>query len=483
MSSQQKNHREKKIRIPGILLVVFMFFILIFFVSVVFSTQMLPAALLAIVCAGCLISLLLTYFLTRDLRHRIRFVLGVVWSLLCLVLGLFTGYYVRQTQDTLQKVSSPRVQNSIISFYVKQEDPAENLSDAADYTFGILKTQDRSNTDETLNQVSAEQNLTLQTLEFDGLTQLADAVRDGQIQGMVLNQAYLDLYEELEGYETFPEEIRILSTQQVEQVVENVLSQEDSSDSVINIYISGSDTRDNTLTSLTRSDVNIIASVNTDTGEVLLLSTPRDYYIPLSISGGVPDKLTHAGIYGVQVSMDTLSMLYDISIDYYFKVNFTGFVDIINALGNIEVQSDYEFDAGGYHFTAGTNVLDGDATLAFCRERYSFSSGDRQRGRNQMAVIKGIIQKAASPAILTDYTSILEGVQNCIDTNIPYDLMAELVRQQLSRKTTWNVTTYSVDGTGDNQVPYSMSSRVYVMVPDMATVEHAKELLAQVAGN
>lgn len=100
-----------------------------------------------------------------------------------------------------------------------------------------------------------------------------------------------------------------------------------------------------------------------------------------------------------------------------------------------------------------------------------------------MAVIKGIIQKAASPAILTDYTSILEGVQNCIDTNIPYDLMAELVRQQLSRKTTWNVTTYSVDGTGDNQVPYSMSSRVYVMVPDMATVEHAKELLAQVAGN
>ena len=138
MSSQQKNHREKKIRIPGILLVVFMFFILIFFVSVVFSTQMLPAALLAIVCAGCLISLLLTYFLTRDLRHRIRFVLGVVWSLLCLVLCLFAGYYVRQTQDTLQKVSSPRVQNSIISFYVKQDDPAENLSDAADYTFGIL---------------------------------------------------------------------------------------------------------------------------------------------------------------------------------------------------------------------------------------------------------------------------------------------------------------------------------------------------------
>ena len=483
MSIQNQKHRGKGIRIPGLLLVVFMFFILIFFVSVIISTKMLPTGLLAVVCAGCLISLLLIYFLTRDFRHKIRFVLGIIWSLLCLILCLCSGYYVRQTQNTLQKVSSPNVQNSVISFYVRQDDKAASLSDATSYTFGILQTLDRKNTDKTLNQVSTEQGLTLDTSEYEGLTQLADALRTEQIDGILLNQAYLDLYEELEGYETFPEEIRTLSTQQVEQVVENILPEKTSSGSVINIYISGSDTRDSTLSALTRSDVNIIASVNTQTGEVLLLSTPRDYYVPLSISGGIPDKLTHAGIYGIQVSMDTLSMLYDIQIDYYFKVNFTGFVDIVNSLGGIEVQSDYEFDSNGYHFTQGTNTLDGDAALAFCRERYSFSSGDRQRGRNQMAVIEGIIRKAASPSILTSYTSILEGVQNCIDTNIPYDLMAELVRQQLSQGTKWKVTTYSVDGTGDTQVPYSMSSRAYVMVPDMTTVEHAKELLAQIAGN
>ena len=158
-------------------------------------------------------------------------------------------------------------------------------------------------------------------------------------------------------------------------------------------------------------------------------------------------------------------------------------MDIINALGGIEVQSDYDFDSYGYHFTAGTNVLDGEAALAFCRERYAFDDGDRQRGRNQMAVIEGMVQKAASPSILANYASILEGVQNCIDTNIPYDLIAELVRQQLSEGTDWNVSSYSVDGTGDTQIPYSMSSSAYVMIPDNTTVEYAKKLLSQVAGN
>lgn len=250
---------------------------------------------------------------------------------------------------------------------------------------------------------------------------------------------------------------------------------------VITLYISGSDTRESTLPERTRSDVNIIASINPETHKILLLSTPRDYYVPLSISGGVPDKLTHAGIYGVDVSMDTLEMLYGIDIPYYFRVNFTGFVDIIDALGGIEVQSDYTFDAGGYHFAQGANQLGGDAALAFCRERYSFAEGDRQRGKNQMAVIRAAIQKAASPAILSEYSSILDSVQNNMETNVPYPLIAGLIREQLENGASWSITTYSVDGTGDTQVPYSMSSSVYVMVPDTATVDHAKELLAEVA--
>src|SRR5699024_3202290 len=149
-------------------------------------------------------------------------------------------------------------------------------------------------------------------------------------------------------------------------------------------------------------------------------------------------------------------MLYGINIPYYFRVNFTGFVDIINALGGIDVQSDYEFTAGEYHFQQGSNTLDGEAALAFCRERYSFAEGDRQRGKNQMAVIRAVIQKAASPAILTGYADILDSVQDYMQTNVPYTLLAELVREQLESGASWEISTYSVDGTGDTQIPYSM---------------------------
>lgn len=251
---------------------------------------------------------------------------------------------------------------------------------------------------------------------------------------------------------------------------------------VVTIYLGGSDTREETLSDQTRNDVNIIARVNTATHKVVLVFTPRDYFVPLSISNGIPDKLTHAGNYGVQVSVDTLAMLYDITIDYYFHINFTGFVDVIDALGGIDVESEYEFDAGDYHFTEGMNHLDGEQALAFCRERYAFPTGDRQRGRNQLAVIQALIKKATSTDALNALPSILETTKECVDTNIPYDFMLKLIVEQLTGKAEWDVTTYSVDGTGDSQIPYSMNTYAYVMIPDTETVEHAKELFREAAG-
>lgn len=168
-----------------------------------------------------------------------------------------------------------------------------------------------------------------------------------------------------------------------------------------------------------------------------MISTPRDYYVPLSISNGVPDKLTHAGIYGINVCMDTLNMLYDTDINYYFRLNFAGFVQIIDALGGITVDSDYDFttqNSSGYHFTKGPNQVNGDQALAFCRERYAFSAGDRQRGKDQMKVIQGVINKATSPDILKNYLSLLDSLSGCFETNIPYDVITSLVKQQLDEE-------------------------------------------------
>lgn len=489
MSHSRSKKSRKKNPVPGIVLSLLLLVAAGIFLCLLYLTHMLTNTYLFVAAGACLIAVLITFYLTRNFRKRIPFVFGSLWFLLCIGIFSVGSIYLYRTQAALQAIAGTETEISNVSVYVRIDDPAQTLSDASGYSFGILSTLDRENTDTVVSRINEQLGVTIQTAEFDGLTQLADGLRNHQVDALILNDAYLDLYEEFDGYTEFPSQIRALSTESIETAVQNneltsTTVQDLNDNPVLNIYISGSDTRESTLPSRSRSDVNILASINTQTHQVLLISTPRDYYVPLSISNGVPDKLTHAGIYGVQVSMDTLSMLYEVPIDYYFRVNFNGFVDIIDALGGIDVYSDYTFDSGnvsGYHFNERWNSVNGEEALAFCRERYAFASGDRQRGKNQMAVIQGVLNKATSPAILSNYTSVLDSAAGCMETNVPYDTIAEIVRDQLAGGGSWNVVSYSVDGTGDSQVPYSMSSSVYVMIPDTSTVDQAKSLLAQVA--
>ena len=321
----------------------------------------------------------------------------------------------------------------------------------------------------------------------DGVTKLVDSLMDGSCGVIILNHAYLPILSEMEGYTDIENKIRELDILDVNTVIEEQtkdtnVSQKQDAKNIIRLYISGIDTRGSEIIN-TRSDVNIIATINTDTKQMLLVSTPRDYFVPLSISNGVPDKLTHAGIYGIDVSMDTLGMLYDISLDKYFRVNFAGFIKIIDALGGIDIDSDATFTASTdqeYSFTKAMNHMNGAAALAYSRERYAFQEGDRARGRHQMQVISAVIQKAMSSEMLSHYTEVLNGIEGCFDTNFSYDRIAELVRQQLEDGDSWNIVSYSVDGTGDTRQPYSMSANAYVMIPDQTTVDEAKALMQQV---
>lgn len=456
--------------------------------TVVASTRLVPGLYLAVGMAAALVLCAVVFLLTWSTSRRIRFSLGTVLAALFVFGCAAAGFYVWRTAHAVRSVADAAVEHSAVTFYALQDNSAETLEDLVDAVFGILAELDRENTDAALAQVESEQGLTLSTVEYTGLMELADALRGGEVEGIVLNEGYLSIYEETEGYESFPSEIKALSIQRVEHVIqaqeqEKTETATDTDDKVINILISGSDTRSETIDQRGRSDANIIASVNTETHQILLLSTPRDYYVPLAVStADAYDKLTHAGIYGMDVLMETLENLYGIAIDYYFRVNFTGFVDIIDALGGIEVYSDYEFTSthGGYHFDQGYNFLNGEEALSFARERYAFSEGDRQRGRNQIAILRGVLQKATSPSILTSYLTILDSVQDCIDTSLPYDVLAGLVRRQLEDGASWEIESYSVDGTGARTSTYSMNQSLYVMIPDEDTVAEAKEKLAAI---
>ena len=227
-----------------------------------------------------------------------------------------------------------------------------------------------------------------------------------------------------------------------------------------------------------RTDVNILATVNPSTRQIVLTTTPRDYYVELPFYSGCMDKLTHAGIYGIDCSIETLENLYDIDIDYYVRINFSGFQSIVEALGGVNVYSEYTFSTGKYSFTQGYNYVNGPAALAFVRERYSFESGDVQRGKNQMAMIAAIVDKISSPAILTNYMGMMDSLSSCFITNIPRETISELVKLMLNEGGSWNIVTNSVNGYGNMLPTYSGGSQeLSVMEQDPAAVQEAHDMI------
>lgn len=479
-----KSKKRKPDTLPGSMITVLFLAVCVVFMGLLLYTRLLPNTYILAGGVVLLLLVLIVAVLVRHFRKRVRFWIGTLLAAALVVVMGLGSMYMYQTIAALGNISGVMTETAHVAVYVRTEDAAQSIAETAGYTYGILQTLDRENTDATIQEMGSDVGNSVQVAEYVGLTQLVDGLLNGEVGAIILNQAYLDVIAEMENYTDIYSRIREVGTKQIETAIENSVTETAASsgdENIMEVFISGIDTRGG-MTAKSRSDVNILATVNLDTREVLLVSTPRDYFVPLSISGGIPDKLTHAGIYGVDVCMDTLGMLYDVDVNYYFRVNFSGFVDIINALGGVTVYSDYEFTSseGGYYFSQGENYVDGEQALSFARERYAFAEGDRQRGKNQMALIESVINKVLSPDLLMNYSSVLSGVEGSFETNIPYNTIAELVRKQLSDGGSWNIQSYSVDGTGDTQVPYSMSQAAYVMIPDQTTVDRAKELMQQV---
>lgn len=249
-----------------------------------------------------------------------------------------------------------------------------------------------------------------------------------------------------------------------------------------NVYISGIDTSGN-ISNVSRSDANILMSINTNTHEALLTSIPRDYYVTLH-SYGAKDKLTHSGIYGVNETVKTAEDLLDTDINYYVRVNFTTVIKLVDKLGGIDVYSDYNFSRNGYNFKKGYNHINGDAALVFSRERYSFAGGDNQRVKNQQHVIEAVMKKVLnSTTLLTKYTDILDSLKGSFQTNIAQDDISSLVKDQINNMSSWTIKSNSLTGTGASSSTYSMgSTKLYVMVPNSTSVTSAKEKIDEVLG-
>ncbi|NQO19679.1 LCP family protein [Streptococcus suis] len=337
---------------------------------------------------------------------------------------------------------------------------------------------DQENITALLDDISKMESTQLATSPATSYLTAYQSMINGESQAMVFNGVFTNILENEDP--DFSSKVKKIYSFKVTQTVETATEQV-SGDS-FNIYISGIDTY-GPISSVSRSDVNIIMTVNRATHKILLTTTPRDSYVAIADGGqNQYDKLTHAGIYGVNASVHTLENLYGIDISNYIRLNFTSFLQLIDLVGGIDVENTQEFTSGGYNFPVGTVHLDAEQALIFVRERYSLANGDNDRGKNQEKVIAALIKKLSSPENLRNYQAILNSLEDSIQTDISIETIIGLVNTQLESGTQFTVESQALTGTGRSDLSsYAMpGSQLYMMEINQDSLEQAKAAIQSV---
>ena len=358
-----------------------------------------------------------------------------------------------------------------ISVAVLADSEIGNVSELSSVT-APTKT-DAENIKKLLDDIKTSQSKDLTVEESASYLAAYKSLLAGETKAIVLNSVFENLIEQ--EYPDHAKKIKKIYTKELTKTVE---APKVSQNKAFNIYISGIDTY-GPISSVSRSDVNIIMTVNQETKKILLTTTPRDAYVPIADGGNNQnDKLTHAGIYGVDASIHTLENLYGIDLNYYARINFTSFLKLIDLLGGVDVYNDQEFTSlhGNYHFPVGNVHLDSEQALGFVRERYSLANGDGDRGRNQQKVISAIVQKLTSAEALKNFDDIMQSLQDSVQTNMPPETMVSLVNAQLVSGGKYTVITRDLKGTGRMDLPsYAMpDSSLYMLEVDPNSLETLK---------
>lgn len=470
---------KKILKYIGLSISIIMLAVSVVFIALLINVRVVPVKY-------CIIAAVVLVILTAVTAFTQKwFVPGIITKIIAIIMIvvlIMGSIYLNQTRHMINQITTTQEEKIVMGVYVLNDSGYDSVDMLNNKSIGIGTAADRESTDELIKKMGAD-GFMAEYPEYSNIMELAGALLQGQIDAAIMKTSSIEMIDDMGDFTGFASDVKLIYsgefTIKVATTEENVIDNYLSSDDVINVYISGIDSRGG-INEVSRSDVNIIMSVNKKTHNILMINTPRDYYVPLSISNGVRDKLTHAGVYGIECSRNTLEMLYGIQIDYYVKVNFSGFEKIIDSLGGVDVTLDYSAtlsQAGNLTVHNGVNHFNGEQALAFARERYAYSDGDRQRGRNQMMIMEAAIKKACSPAIISNYTSVLSEVSKNVITDMSYDFIADLAQTQLNDMAAWNITQISVTGTGSySSTTYSMPGwPLYVMIPDEESVENARE--------
>lgn len=462
-------------------------------VAVILQLDMLPTKYVVVLAAVMLVFLafttLLAFVRNKGLVSQARRITACVMALLVVVGCAVVSNIVATAYDTVSNVTNNGGATNARDMYVivRMEDPAKALADTKGYTYAAIENHNAAHTEHVLLQVKGATGEQPQVKYYKQSTLLADALFAEEADALILSGASAALLIEDEAYEDFFEKARILATIPYDKLEQDETEptpndpDKDITETPFIVYISGSDTRSKVLT-VSRSDVNILMVVNPVSKQVLLLNTPRDYYVPNPAGDGALDKLTHCGLYGVDCSMEALEGLYGIQIQHHGQINFTGFETLIDAIGGVTVYADQSFTARETYIQKGENFLNGRQALDFARERYHVSGGDNGRGKNQMKLITAVIKKMTSgTTIISKYSSIMDSLEGTFTTSLEMSDISKLVKMQLSDMASWDIQSFAVFGTGGSETTYSSpGSHAYVMHPDKDVVKYASELIQKV---
>ena len=406
-----------------------------------------------------------------------------VFTLLLLIFGITLGsigvFGIQQFISVTSKLNeTSAVSNYTMSIAVLKDSEIESVSQLESVAAPV--DNDQENVQKLIDDVQKNQQQTLTVSSIESYLEAYKQLQSGEVKAIVLNEAFENIIES-----EYPNHADIIKKIYTMGVKKKVKGPKASKGNGMTIYVSGIDTY-GPISSVSRSDVNILMTVNTDTKEVLLTTTPRDSYVPIADGGNNQyDKLTHAGLYGVDASIHTLENLYGIDINYYARLNFTSFLKLIDLLGGIDVYNDQAFNAhtnNGKHYPVGNLHLDSKDALGFVRERYSLADGDRDRGRNQQKVITAIIQKLTSAEVLANYSAVIQGLQESVQTNMPVEVMTDLVNRQLEKGGKYDVQSQDLKGTGRMDLPsYAMpGSQLYMMEVSQDSLASVKAAMTAV---
>ena len=478
MKSKKKNTRIK----AGIILCLLQAIITVAFCAGIFKLGILP--LKYIIPMVLVLAMLWIIPLLNQILCRKRVISGRILSVLMIVI-LFSGMaYVMKTNGMLNSITGgdKKIDNIVVA--VLNKDRAQKIEDTEDYRFGVQLKVKSGETQDIINEINERLGSEIDISSYNNINDQVKALYDEDVEAIIYNSAYISVIEET--YPKFKEETRVIYSHDIVSALDNSIDVTVDITEPFSVYLSGIDV-EGSIESTGRSDVNILAVVNPTTHQLLLISTPRDYYVPLpGISEGMSDKLTHAGIYGVDASMAALANLYEVDCDYYARVNFTSLPQMINALGGVIVYSEHEFDisedAGRpKHIYEGENYLEGADALGFARERQNLPNGDFDRGKNQQALITAMMKRAVSPAILSGAFGIIDSVSENVDTNIPIKFIKDIVRWQISKPSAWNITSMSAEGWPTTGVCYSSGDiELSVCQPDYDSVSEIIYAIDQV---